>query len=176
MGHHIIMVIWIIKIFFVLFFFILLSPLNIFSFREVHTISVLYYAHLCMKCCLGVCDFLEEISCLSRSVVFLYFLALIAEEGFVISLAIIWNSAFKWVYLSFSPFLFASLLFTAICKASSDNHFAFLHFFFLGMVLITASYAMSHASVHHSSSTLSIRSNLLKSICHFHYIIVRDLI
>ena len=32
-------------------------------------------------------------------------------------------------------FAFASLLFTAICKASSDNHFAFLHLFFLGMVL-----------------------------------------
>ena len=31
------------------------------------------------------------------------------------------------------------LLFSAICKASSDSHFAFLHFFFLGMVLITAS-------------------------------------
>ena len=28
-----------------------------------------------------------------------------------------------------------SLLFSAISKASSDNHFAFLHFFFLGMVL-----------------------------------------
>ena len=32
-----------------------------------------------------------------------------------------------------------SLLFLAICKASSYNHFAFLHFFFLGMVLITSS-------------------------------------
>ena len=30
-------------------------------------------------------------------------------------LAILWNSAFRWVYLSFSPLLFASLLFTAIC-------------------------------------------------------------
>ena len=40
--------------------------------------------------------------------------------------------AVKWVYLSFSPFPFASLLFSAICKASSDNYFAFLHFFFLG--------------------------------------------
>jgi len=28
-----------------------------------------------------------------------------------------------------------SLLFSAICKASSDNHFVFLHFCFLGMVL-----------------------------------------
>ena len=44
------------------------------------------------------------------------------------SLLVLWNSAFKWVYRSFSPLLFASLLFTAICKASSDNHFAFLHF------------------------------------------------
>ena len=34
--------------------------------------------------------------------------------------------------LSFSHLPFASLLFSAICKASSDNHFALLHFFFLG--------------------------------------------
>ena len=40
--------------------------------------------------------------------------------------------AVKWVYLSFSPFPFASLLFSPICKASSDNYFASLHFFFLG--------------------------------------------
>ena len=38
----------------------------------------------------------------------------------------------KWVYLSFSPLPFTSLLFTAICKASSDSHFAFLDLFFLG--------------------------------------------
>ena len=47
------------------------------------------------------------------------------------SLLILWNSAFKWVYLSFFPLLLASFLFSAICKTSSDNHFAFLHFFFL---------------------------------------------
>ena len=34
-------------------------------------------------------------------------------------------------------FAFHFLLFSAIFKASSDNHFVFLHFFFLGMVLIT---------------------------------------
>ena len=66
----------------------------------------------------------------------------ITEEGFLISylgrLAILWNSAFRWVYLSFSPLPFTSL-FSAISKASSDNRFAFLHFFFLGIVLITAS-------------------------------------
>ena len=60
-----------------------------------------------------------------------------------------------WLDLSFSPLLFASLLFTAICKASSDSHFAFLHFFFLGMVLIPVSCTMSWTSVHSSSGTLS---------------------
>ena len=34
---------------------------------------------------LGISNFLEEISRLSHSVVFLYFFALIAEEGFLIS-------------------------------------------------------------------------------------------
>ena len=54
------------------------------SVRSI-TLSVLYRAHLCMKCCLGISNFLEEISSLSHSVVFLHFFALIAEEGFLIS-------------------------------------------------------------------------------------------
>ena len=67
-------------------------------------------------------------------------------EAFLSLLGILWNSAFKMVYLFFSLLPFTSLLFIAICKASSDNHFAFLHFFFLGMVLITASYTISRTS------------------------------
>ena len=42
-----------------------------------------------MKYSLGISSFLEEISSLSHSVVFLYFFALITEEGFL--LAILWN-------------------------------------------------------------------------------------
>ena len=38
-----------------------------------------------MKCSLGICNFLEEISSLSCSIVFLYFFALIPGEGFLIS-------------------------------------------------------------------------------------------
>ena len=38
-----------------------------------------------MKCSLGISDFLEEISSLSHSIVFLYFFTLITEEGFLIS-------------------------------------------------------------------------------------------
>ena len=63
-----------------------------------------------MKCSLGISNFLEEISSLSHSIVSLYFFALITEEDFLSLLAILWNSAFKWVYLSFSPLPFASLL------------------------------------------------------------------
>ena len=37
-----------------------------------------------MKCSFGISDVLEAISSLSHSVVFLYFFALITEEGFLI--------------------------------------------------------------------------------------------
>ena len=50
-----------------------------------HTTSVLYCAYLCMKYSLGISNFLEEIHSLSHSIVFLYFFALITEEGFLIS-------------------------------------------------------------------------------------------
>ena len=78
---------------------------------------------------------------LKRSLVFpiLHFPSIslhwLLRKAFLSLLAILWNSAFRCFYLSFSPFPFTSLLFSAICKASSDKHFAFLHFFFLGMVL-----------------------------------------
>ena len=61
------------------------------------------------------------------------------RKAFLLLLAIPWNTVFRWVYLSLSPLPFTSLLSSAICKASLDNHLAFLHFFFLGMVLITTS-------------------------------------
>ena len=44
------------------------------------------------------------------------------RKAFLSLLSVLWNSAFRWVYLSFSPMPFASLLFSAICKASSDSH------------------------------------------------------
>ena len=54
------------------------------------------------------------------------------------------------------PFLLClSFLFSAVCKPPSDNHFAFLHFFSLGMLLITASCTMLWTSIHSSSGTLS---------------------
>ena len=113
-----------------------------------------------MKSSLGISNFLEEISSLSHSVVFLYFFALITEEGFLFLLAILWNSAFKWVYLSFSPLTLASLLFMLFVRPPQKTTLPFA-FLFLGMMLITASCTTSRTSVHSYSGTLSIRCNPL---------------
>ena len=60
--------------------------------------SVLYRAYLCMKCSFGISDVLEEIPSLSHSVVFLYFFALIAEEGFLIYYSIL-------IYTNYRPYV-----------------------------------------------------------------------
>ena len=118
----------------------------------------------CLKCSLDVSNFLEEITSLSHSIVSLYFYALITEEGFLISPCYSLELCIQMDISFLSPLPFTSLLFSAICKASSDSHFAFLHFFFLGMVLITFSCTMLRTSVHRSSGTVSIRSNLYFSL------------
>ena len=56
----------------------------------------------------------------------------ITEEGFLISPGYSLELGIQMEYLSFSPLLFASLLFIAICKTSSDNYFCLLHFFSMG--------------------------------------------
>ena len=111
-----------------------------------------------MKCSFSISNFLEEISSLSHSIVFLYFFALISEEGFLISLCYSLELCIQMVISFLFSFAFSFSPFSAICKVYSDNHLAFLHFFFLGMVLITASCTMSRTTIHSSSGTLSTRS------------------
>ena len=106
---------------------------------------------------LGISNFLEEISRLSHSIIFLYLFALIDKEGFLISPCYSLELCIQ-MGLSFLFSFFASLLFTAICNASPDSHIAFLHFFFLGMVLIPVSCTKSRTSIHSSSGTLSVQS------------------
>ena len=77
-----------------------------------------------MKCSLGISNFPEEISSVPILCFPLFLCIESLRKAFLFLLAI--NSAFRWVYLSFSPLSLASLLFSAICKASSANHFAFL--------------------------------------------------
>ena len=70
---------------------------------------------LCVKCSLGISNFLEEISSLSHSVVFLYFLALIPGKAFLKSLlAIFWtlhSDAYIFPFLLCFLLLFFSQLF-----------------------------------------------------------------
>ena len=66
-----------------------------------------------MKCFVGTSNFLEEITSLSHSIVFLYFFALITEEGFLISpcyslelcmqmgISLILSFAFSFSFLSY---------------------------------------------------------------------------
>ena len=82
---------------------------------------------------------------LKRSLVFplLLFSSIIEhcslKKAFLSLLAIFWNFVFHWLCLSLSPLVLASLHSSAICKASSDNHFVFLLFFFFGLVLFATS-------------------------------------
>ena len=123
---------------------------------------VLYYACLCVKCSLGISSSLEKISGLSHSNVFFYFFFFHCplKKTLLSLLAILWNCAYRWVCVSFSPLPFTSL-FSATCKASTDNHFAFLQFFFLQIVLVTISCTMLWTSAFSSLGILSIRSSPL---------------
>ena len=169
MSGHTILVIWVMKIFFVQFFCLFLRPLlNIFCFYSVHTISVLYCVYLCMKFSLGTLIFLK------RSIVFPFYY-------FPVFLCIDYWGRFSYFSLIFFGTLH-SLFSFAFCFSSFLSylsgllrHFAFFHFFFLGIVLITASFTMSQTSIHSFSGTLSFRSNPL-NLFHFHSIIIRDLI
>ena len=120
-----------------------------------HTMYVLYCAHLWMKCSLGIFNVLEEISSYSHSVVFIYFFALITEQGFLISpcysleLSIQMGISFLFSF----PFSFPS--FFSCFYGFLRQPFCFSHFFFLGMIFITASFTMSWKSIHSSLGPLS---------------------
>ena len=61
-------------------------------------------------------NFLEEISSLSQFIVFLYFLYWSLRKAFLPLLAILWNSTFKWVCISFSPLPSPHILTKSKCK------------------------------------------------------------
>ena len=92
--------------------------------------------------------FPEEISSLSPFIVSSIIKHCSLKKTFLSLLAILWNSVFNWIYLSLSPLLSTSLHSSTICKVSSDNHFAFLLFFFVGMVLFAAYCITLWTSVH----------------------------
>jgi len=128
------------KILFVQFFCVVLPPfLNVFS--QFHTFSVLYYAHLCLKCSLLSLIFLK------RSLVFpiLFFPRFLCIDywGKLFYLSLLFGTLHSNVYIFPFSFAFSFSSFLGYCKASSDNHVVFLHLFFLGLFLITASCTIS---------------------------------
>ena len=152
------MIIWVMKIFSVYFFHVFLQLLLTIS-ASVRSIPFLSFIQPIFAWNIPLVSLI-----LKRSLVFpiLLFSSISfcwsLRKAFLSLLSNLWNSAFKMIYLSFSPLPFTSLLFIAICKASWDNHFAFWHFFFPGDGLDHCLLYNITNFVHSSSGTLSIRS------------------
>ena len=102
------------------------------SSASVKSLPFLFYsAHLCMKWSLGISNFLEEIA--------IFPILLFSSISFLLNIVYL-RRPFSLILLFFGtlhsdgyifPFLLCLLLlFSAICKASKDKHFALLHFFF----------------------------------------------
>ena len=118
MNDHIIMVIKVIKSFLYSssmysYHFFLISSASVISLPFLSFI----YAHSHMTFSLDIFNFLEEISSLSDFIVSSISLHCSLKRAFLSLLAILWNFAFSWAYLSLSSLPFASLLFSTICKA-----------------------------------------------------------
>ena len=107
-------------------------------------------------------NFLEEISSPSHWVVSLLFLC-INHWGRLSYLSLLFLGTLhsNGYIFPFSPLPLASLLFSAIHKASSDNHFCLFAFLFLGDGLDPCLLFNVTNSLHSSSGTQSIRSNPL---------------
>ena len=88
-----------------------------------------------MKCSLGISNFLEEISSLSHSVVSIY-LCIDCWRRLSYLFLLFFGTLHSDAYIFPLLLCFSLLLFTAICKASPDSYFAFLHFAFLAYQLI----------------------------------------
>ena len=110
--------------------FLIPSP----SVRSIPFLS--FIVPLCMKCSLGISNFFE-IAILFNSIVFLYFFALITRKAFLFSLLFFGtqhSNGYIFPFLLCLSLRFFSQLFI---RPPQTTIFAFLHFFSLGMVLIT---------------------------------------
>ena len=107
-----------------------------------------------MKYSLDIFSFLEEISSLSHSVVFLCFFAFITEEGFLISPCC---SLELCIQMGISPFLICLLFlfFSQLFVRPPQTTICLFAFLFLGNCFFTSSCTVSQSSVHRSSIILS---------------------
>jgi len=82
-----------------------------------------------------VYNFLEEVSSLSHSIVFFYFFGLFTKESFLFSPWYTWNSAFRWVYLSFLLCILC-LFFSQLFIRTPKTTICLFTFLFLGHVFV----------------------------------------
>ena len=85
-----------------------------------------------MKCSLGIPNLLEEISGLSHSIVFLYFFALITEEGFLISRCYSLKLCIQMGISFIFSFAFGFSSFHSYLQGLLRQPFCFFAFLFLG--------------------------------------------
>ena len=114
----------------------------------IHTVSILYCAHFCMKYSLGISDLLEAISSLSHSIVFLSFFALIAEEGFLISSCYSLEFCIHMDMSFFFSFAFCFSSFLSYLLGFLQQPFCSFVFLFLGDHLDPCLLTISWISVH----------------------------
>ena len=110
-----------------------------------------------MKCFLDISKFLEGISSLSHSVVFLNFFALITEEGFLISPCYSLEFCIQMGISFIFSFAFHFSSFLHYLQGLLRQPFCLFAFLFLGAALDHCT--MSRTSIQSSLGTLSIRSN-----------------
>ena len=103
------------------------------SSASVRSIAFLSSIESIFACSLGISNFLEEISSLSYSIVFLYFFTFVHLKRLSYLSMLFLELCIQMGVSFLSPLPFASL-FSAIHKTSSDNHFPFFIYFFGGMV------------------------------------------
>ena len=127
-----------------------------------------------MKCSLGISNFLGEISSLSHSIVFLSFFALITEEYFLFSTC---YSLELWFQMGISFLFLFAFHFSSFHSYVRPPQTAILLFcisfpwgwcWSLSPVQCHEPQTIVHQALYQISS--------LKSISHFHCIIIRDLI
>ena len=103
------------RAFFVQIFHVFLPPLlNLFCFCYFLAIFLLYCAYPCMKCSLGISNFLKDISSLSHSIVFSIPLQCLLKKTFLSSLlfsVILHSLSYIFPFLLFLSLLFFSQLF-----------------------------------------------------------------
>ena len=154
MSDLTIVIIRVMKTFFVQFFCVFLSPLLI-SSVSVRSIPFLSFIEPIFAWNISlVSHFFEEVSSLSHSVVFLYLFALITEEGFLISSCYFLELCIQMLIF---PFIlcFSLLFFSQLFVKPPQTAILLFCISFGGMALLLVSCTMSWTSVHSSSGTLS---------------------